>query len=727
VAKGKIGGVIYEGVEILVEGDFVQDPKYGRQFDVKESTVLESATVAFLYKCVKGIGKSLANAIVNTLGEDCVKKIGQDPKILYTVKGIKDKKHKMIMDSLNENKDIQLYIDIFNYFNNNITYSQAEKIVYVCKEKRVKFNMIKMNPYWLIAHVDGFGFKRVDNLALASGIGEYSLERISASIIYVLKGVSIEKGHCFLKMDELTKEVMDLLIQKPEDITKKDFNYIQQLLIKADDSVDDYIAKHKFAKELIEYTDCYDKIITLMSDALIANLNDGTIAIDEERIYVTKLYETETRLAESIVAMSKKSPVKKIPLARIQKVIEKTEKDEDIEYAQEQKDAVINALQQRVSIISGGPGRGKTTILKLILECWNDDESVILLAPTGRAAKKMAEATGRPAKTIDRYRNEIKAFDGLMANRPKNALVVFDEASMAGIEKADLLFRIAEDCNLIIVGDVDQLESIEPGTFLSDIIESGRVVTTMLKHGFRNDGSIAKNGNLINEGKNPSNYIYDEKFQFVSAEKEDILNTVVEIYKELLKTYDPSEIGIISPIRKQGFGCVNSINNIIRDTFNPVTLENPTNPSGFRIHDRVMNIVNDYKKVIYDAAGYESIGVFNGDTGKIKSIDIYSETLEVEFDDGWNAVYKFSEIENSLVLAYVITIHKSQGSEWNALIVIVSSEHTYFYHRKILYTAATRAKNVEYMVGSKKTAAIASQKVPSSTRNSYLKIRIQEI
>ena len=125
VAKGKIGGVIYEGVEILVEGDFVQDPKYGRQFDVKESTVLESATVAFLYKCVKGIGKSLANAIVNTLGEDCVKKIGQDPKILYTVKGIKDKKHKMIMDSLNENKDIQLYIDIFNYFNNNITYSQA--------------------------------------------------------------------------------------------------------------------------------------------------------------------------------------------------------------------------------------------------------------------------------------------------------------------------------------------------------------------------------------------------------------------------------------------------------------------------------------------------------------------------------------------------------------------------------------------------------------------------
>lgn len=722
VAKGIIGGAICDGIEIAIEGDFIDDPKYGRQFNIVEGTVLESATVTFLYRCVKGVGQSLAARIVDTLGEDCVDKIKANPAILYKVKGIKEKKYNMIMESLNENKFIQLYIEIFTYFNNDITYAQADKIVEVCLKEKSGFKKVRKNPYWLISHVDGFGFKRVDKLALACGIGEFSLERIAAAIVYILKDMSVKDGHCYLKIDELTKSVVDLLLPQPTSVSKKDFNFIQGLLISADDFADEYISKHKYIKELQDYAEAFDKILNLMSEALIANVEDEIVVIEDDRIYTKNLYNTEMQLAKSIITMSQKSPVRKFELEYIEEVIKEFEENEGIKYSEEQKSAVVTSLLNRVSIISGGPGRGKTTILKIILECWDDDDSVVLLAPTGKAAKKMSEAAEHSAKTLQRYKAQLTS---AKKERPKKALVIFDEASMAGIELARALFWIAEDCNLIIIGDVDQLESIEPGTFLNDIIECGTVPTTMLTHGYRNDGSIAYNTRLINAGKSPSYFIYDDEFHFVSAEKQEIVDKTVEIYKELLKKYAPCDIGVITPIKKQGYGSVNSLNNAIRDIYNPATETNPNNKSGFRIYDRVMNVGNNYKRIIIDEFGNEAFGVFNGDSGSVDDIDLEAETLDVAFDDGRKATYKFSELNDSLILSYAMTVHKSQGSEWKSLIVIASSEHSYFYHRKLLYTAGTRAKMEEYMIGSKKTAAMAAKKIDSSKRNSHLKDRIQ--
>ena len=250
---------------------------------------------------------------------------------------------------------------------------------------------------------------------------------------------------------------------------------------------------------------------------------------------------------------------------------------------------------------------------------------------------------------------------------------------------------------------------------------------TYLTIGFRNAGAIAINSELINEGKSPSSYKYDDTFKFTTLDKEEIPDYIVEAYLKLLKRYIPSEIGIISPIKTKGFGCVEMINKKIRERYNPASKENPDNPSGLRIHDRVMNIKNDYRRVTIDTLGNEEEGVFNGDTGTVYDIDYEEEMVEVLFDDGRTSFYSFSDVYEYLILAYAISIHKSQGSEYKALIVVVSSEYTYFMKRKMFYTAASRAGLEEELIGSKKAAALAAKNDSEETRNTYLKERILQI
>ena len=310
---------------------------------------------------------------------------------------------------------------------------------------------------------------------------------------------------------------------------------------------------------------------------------------------------------------------------------------------------------------------------------------------------------------------------------PNKKLIILDETSMLGITLAETLFWLAEECNLILVGDKNQLPSIEPGNFLKDLIDSKLIPTTFLTVGFRNAGAIAINSELINEGKSPSSYTYDDTFNFTTLDKEEIPDYIVEAYLRLLKRYLPSEIGIISPIKVKGFGCVEAINRKIRERYNPATKENPDNPSGLRMFDRVMNIKNDYKRITIDELGNEEMGVFNGDTGTVDGIDYDEETVEVLFDDGHTSFYRFSEVHEYLILAYAISIHKSQGSEFKALIVVVSQEYTYFMKRKMFYTAASRAGAEEELVGSKKAAALAAKNNSEDTRNTYLKERLIQL
>lgn len=727
IAKGKITGMIYNGLEIELEGSEVNDPKYGKQIEIDTITIKESPTIAFLYKCVKGIGESLAKKIVDEYGDDCIDKIKKDPTILYNIKGIKKKKLEMITKSLNETEHIQLYLAVFQYFNNDVTSDQVDKIISACTGKIDKFEEIKKNPYWLIEHIDGFGFKKVDKLALASGIKEYSKERIEAAATYVLKYVSVKEAHCYLEMDQLAKEVTNLILNKPEGITNKEFNKIQNELLSGSDTIDDYISSHKKSAELTDYADKFTCIIELLSDALVEaeskEESARSIEVDDTRIYSRDLYLTEIKLASRIVSMLRKEPVKKISESDIEYIIKEIEDADGIEYAPQQVEAVKKSLAHRLSLIVGGPGRGKTTITKTIISCWDDDDNVVLLAPTGRAAKRMTEATGHKAMTIHRYRNEIKK-TGIF---PKNKLIILDETSMLGIVLAEMLFWIAEDCNLILIGDKNQLPSIEPGNVLKDLIDSEVIPMTYLTIGFRNAGAIAINSELINEGKSPSSYKYDDTFKFTTLDKEEIPDYIVEAYLKLLKRYIPSEIGIISPIKTKGFGCVEMINKKIRERYNPASKENPDNPSGLRIHDRVMNIKNNYRRVTIDTLGNKEEGIFNGDTGTVYDIDYEEEMVEVLFDDGHISFYSFSDVYEYLILAYAISIHKSQGSEYKALIVVVSSEYTYFMKRKMFYTAVSRAGLEEELVGSKKAAALAAKNDSEETRNTYLKERILQI
>lgn len=727
IAKGKITGMIYEGLEIELEGKTVNDPKYGKQIEIDTISIKQSPTIAFLYKCVKGIGESLAKKIVDEFGDNCIEKIKKEPTILYKIKGIKKKKLKMITESLNETEHIQLYLTVFKYFNNDVTYDQVDKIVKACAGKIEKFEEIKKNPYWLIEHIDGFGFKKVDKLALASGIKEFSSERIEAAATYVLQYASVKEAHCYLEMDQLAKGIADLILEIPDGISRKEFSKIQNELLAGSDSIDDYITSHKKFIELSDYADKFTLIIELLSDVLVAEQSKDEsvrpIEIDDTRIYSRNLYLTETKLASRIAKMLSKEPIRNISESDIEYTIRMIEDEDDIEYAPQQIEAIKKSLNSRLSLIVGGPGRGKTTIIKSIISCWDDDDNIVLLAPTGRAAKRMTEATGYKAMTIHRYKNEINQ----TGEFPKNKCIIVDEVSMLGIQLAELLFWIAEDCNLILVGDKNQLPSIEPGNFLKDVIDSNIIPVTFLTIGFRNEGAIAINSELINEGKGPSAYKYDDTFKFVSLEKEEIPNYIVEAYLKLLKNYVPSEIGIISPIKTRGYGCVEVINKKIRERYNPVSEENPDNLSGLRVFDRVMNIKNDYQRMTINELGKKEKGVFNGDIGTVNQIDYEDEIVEILFDDGHTSYYTFSEVNEFLILAYAISIHKSQGSEFKALIVVISSEYTFFMKRKMFYTAESRAREIEELVGSKKAAAIAAKNNSEETRNTYLKERLIQL
>lgn len=719
VAKGHITGAISNDIKITLFGNFVDDEKYGRQIQVENSIISESSTAIFLYKCAKGIGHSLAKEIVKVLGDDCIDKILSDPDILLKVKGIKKKKKETIYDSLKKNTDIKLYIEIFNYFNNDITQSQADKIIKFLKTHKKKFNFIKKNPYTLIEYIDGFGFKKVDKLAIASGIKAFSTERIGAAIIFVLQQLSQIKGHCFLTMDQLLREVVDLILENTN-LSKQTQNKFLTLIDAGDeDEIDKFLKKWDKDGLLKQWKKDYIKLIDVMAQALIDDKEKGLIVIEEDRIFWTKFYNAEINISNIIKNHVNDNPVKNILISDIEKAISDIELFEEKKLSEEQKSAIKKSLTNRISIITGGPGRGKTTIIKTIIEAWNDESSIVLLAPTGKAAKRMTEATERKASTIHRYKNNM------LTDPPRNKLIIVDEASMIGVLLGETVMEFAENNNLILVGDVDQLASIEPGNFLRDLIESKCVPTSFLKKGFRNDGSIARNADLINKGKKLKDFILDNDTHFIEIDNEELPDKVVEKYKELLTIYKPSEIGILCPLKSRGYGSVSVINEKIREKINPITKLNPENGSGYLIGDRVLYTRNNYNQILYDEFGNEEEGIFNGDTGTVTNIDLDLEEVTVLLDDGKTGIFSYSEMQEGFILAYAMTIHKAQGSEYKAIILIISSQTVFFVKRNMLYTGFTRAKEKVFLFGTEKAIAIASRTVDDLVRNTTLKERIK--
>ena len=735
-AKGTVENILIPDAEISLTGDFVDTEKYGRQIEISNLELKSSGTVMCLAKCVKGVGISLAKEIVKTYGDECIDQILENPSILLKVKGIKKKKFEMIVESIKKQDDIKTYLDIFAFFKNDITQSQVTKIAQACKSKVISFEKIKKNPYWIIKHIEGFGFKRVDKLALAAGIEEFSVERIGAAIVFCLQQMSQVCGHCFADMDTLSNEVSTLIIGEPEGLNAKNVKLFKSIVSLGEDSaINEFLKKNDKHGNLLKWKEDYEHLIDVMCEALIEDEKEELIVIEDEKIYWKDLYSAEVETAKIISQMTWEAPVKKVTSKNIRQAIQDMEDYEDCALSDEQKDAVITSVTSRLSIITGGPGRGNTTIIKTIIGAWNKDDDIILLAPTGKAAKRITESTGYPASTIHRFRNKIrqeeqslkreKAKEKDLDARPKKKLIIIDEVSMVGIRLGLSLLKLARYCNLILVGDVDQLASIEPGLFMKDIIESKIVPVSRLTKGFRNGGSIAINSDLVNKGKGTKYFVLDEHFTFMEAYDEDVLNATIETYRTLLEKYKANEIGILSPIKSRGYGSVKLINDTIRKEFNESFSTERPSKSGYFDGDRVMFIRNNYKKIVTNGFEEEE-GVFNGDTGTVMSIDDSSEEADVLFDDGRRGTFSFDEMVEDFILANATTIHKSQGSEYKAVIVIMSSQHIFFLKRNLLYTAMTRAKEELYIIGDKKAIGAAIRNVDDSVRNTNLKEQLSK-
>lgn len=711
------------GYDIELEGE-IENTDYGPQIQVVKSKLIKTKTkagiISFLTSgLVKGIGPVTAEQMYAKYGNDTIDVFKENPDALLEFRGITPDKRDVIYASICENEKYESLCKLCG----RITPNQANKIIEKYGDEALK--VLKKNPYQLIYDISGFGFMKVDEIAKSIGIPEESKARVGAALVHVLKTLSETDGHCFASMDLLCIEGINLLSPIPSNVcgTKFKNKFISDVFQYADDWLDhrDEIFKKYKIKEtdqilLNNWVDKRNRFLELFADVILDEVDAKHIVIDEDRIYWKELYDDECDCAKILADLVRKKTIKNISRADILDRIKKAEEENGYPLGKEQADAVLMGLTNRLSIITGGPGRGKTTIIKTILDIWNDDENVILCAPTGRAAQRMKESTERNADTIHRTK---------LREEPEGKLIIIDESSMLDIKLAAQFLRWAtkHENNIIFVGDVDQLPSIGAGSFFRDLILCKMIAITFLKTGYRNYGSIAKNAERINAGKSFKNLIQDNDFIFKERSREEIEEEIKNTYLDLRKKYDEKDICILTPMRQRSRSGANVINEKIRDLVNPFNAKSPSLAGcGFRVGDRIMQTKNNSKKEVF-RDGLIQYGVYNGDCGKIIEISPETNRLKVEFDDGRIANFEKYEAED-FVLSYAMTVHKSQGSEYPAVIIATSTEHFIMLQRNLLYTAETRAKNIVVLIGDSKAVNMAIRNTDYKERNSKLRLRI---
>lgn len=692
-AAGAIIGIT-EGQNVVIEGSIVNHPTYGEQIKVKECRIeITKGTegiVAYLSSgLIKGVGDALARRIVKEFGEDTLKVIETEPEKLKKVNGISDKKLDTIVASHLKNN---AYSILYNRLGGKITPHQAAKIIEKYGSDCIK--VIEKNPYSLIYTIDGFGFKKVDSIAKASGLPDDSLERAGAAVVYILKQMSESDGHCYAPSEIVQEKTLDLLVNPPDCLDSKQ---IHDLLKKANDwdkIKDDYCTKHKLPataeKEITDWFNKRDSMVNKLADAIVTEAEAGRLAIDEKDIYYSKIFKAEKEAGKIIAELCKKHPVKIVTKHDIQKAIKKVEFTEGYVLEQEQTDTITACLKNRIFVITGGPGRGKSTIIKTIIEAWNDDDTIELCAPTGKAAQRMKEVTGREAETVHRK---------IRYPSRRNCLIICDEASMLDIELGRDLLEWGKMCNIVFVGDADQLPSVGPGSFFKNLVESKYVPTMKLIKGHRNFGSIAYNAECINDGQTMKKFTFDKASKFIPSDDSEIQDVIIREYLRMRDEYGEKNVTILAPMKDRTGSAVNVINEKIRNMVNPLRPGSPQLAGcKFRENDRVMQTKNMADKEVRLSNGTYGSGVYNGDCGTIQSISEEDNELTILFDDGRLAVYEKHETED-LILAYAMTIHKSQGSEYKGVIIALTKGHNIMLRRKLLYTAVTRAKTEVVMVG----------------------------
>lgn len=667
---------VTESEQVVMRGSFKFHSRHGRQFAADEIEIYPPKQAESIVKYLssglfKGVGEATARAIVTKFGNQTLEIIEKSPTQLFKVKGVSLKKAMEIglaFNSMRRMQDAILFLQKFS-----ISINMAIKIYRIYGDDTKK--TVEANPYRLIDDVDRLGFATADRMAAEMGIEKDSDFRIKAGITYTLKDFAAKNGHTFLPRTLLTDEVLKLL------------GFDESMTDRIAYNIEDMV----FLKQLYLYDLDDDKaVMTYPAYLLERSLARRLAAIEEEHAAVITARDG---------------------------YIEKYEAQNGITLHQSQKEAVTAAFERGVEIITGGPGTGKTTIIKCIAEIFEQQgRKAVLCAPTGRAAKRLSEATGREAKTIHRLLDlDFKDGKGYFTYNENTRLpadvVIVDEVSMVDEYVFGALVKAVDrGAGLILVGDKDQLPSVGAGNVLSDIIKSNVIAVSFLSHIYRQsaDSIIVSNAHLINECKMPVINNRSRDFFFIETEsQEETAGLIVGLVTKRLPGFtgvQPADIQVLCPM-KAGDAGVEHLNVLLQRAVNPPRREVAEFSFGknvFRVGDKVMQTVNDYQcrweRFSPEGETESGAGVFNGDMGFIT--DIREEGVTILFDDGRVAVYSQAELPN-ITEAYAVTVHKSQGSEFEVVVIPVVSGPPGIINKNLLYTAVTRAKKTVVLIGSR--------------------------
>lgn len=690
------------GQMVEIEGELVNNSRFGEQIQVRELHLIKPNTLSAIQKylgsgLIRGVGPITAEKIVKEFGMDTLDIMEMDPMRLATIRGISRAKAEEIAGAYSELRNMQDSIMFLQ--SHNISTNMAIKIYDIYKTQTIP--TVQSNPYKLVEDINGIGFSTADKIAVSLNIDHKSEFRIRAGLMHTMKEATDRDGHTYLPLNLLIDNARKLL-----DLDEMDNQEIEKVV------------------NLL----CVENVLKILTHH------------NEPIVMMLKYYFIEKFIANKLTILGRNCYSNEMQASDLFASYEKIHK---VKLGEEQKQAVMSAITNGVSVITGGPGTGKTTIVRCLLDFISQEhKQILLLAPTGRAAKRLSETTGLEAKTIHRALEMVPAEERSIFNRnennPLNAdFIVIDEMSMVDVNLFYFLLKATRpSAQLVLVGDKDQLPSVNAGNVLKDIIESDKIHTTYLNKIYRQDerSLIVSNAHLINDGKMPvidntsADFFFEQ--EPVPADCADkIVNMVCSRLPAYCKT-EATKIQVLAPMKVGPCG-IDSLNRRLQDRINPhrMGMQLFTEHCAFRVGDKVMQTVNNYELgwSRFDEYGGEEKGqgVFNGDIGYITHIAPSTFETTVNFDDGRVAIYTRSDI-SELTLAYAITIHKSQGSEFDYVVIPVIAGAPIILTKNLIYTAITRAKKMVVLVGTRQNLARMIHNTYTAKRYTMLRYFLSE-
>lgn len=730
-----------------------QKSKFGIQYKIIRAELGLPETIAGIFEYlasghIKGIGKVTAKKLVDRFGNETLNIIHNSPDKLLEIRGISQKKLDQIIISSEENRSIE---DIYRITYGAVTKLQAKKLYDTYGKDTVK--KLREDPYKTLCQLDGIGFLKADKVALGCGVGLYSEIRAANAVLYVLNDVITASGDSYVPISQMEQETTLLLAKLPAYLEK-----IRGAKNKVLNAADNYDSERKHliqelrleesqVTELDQWIEDRKNSITAIANAIETLIASEDVVYDPDREIIAskKIYDTEVSISRMVNGLLRAETMDTYDPEHANDYINTMLEAGNV-YNEEQKAAFMRALMYRISIVTGGPGCGKTTAIALIAGYWDSlGKEVYLMAPTGRAAQRIKESI---QQQLPGNRFNISTIDYLLANSEaksnleemdsEDVLVICDESSMIDIRLAYKFLSLAKDYRVVLVGDADQLPPVGAGNFFRDLIGTRYIPTTWLTKNYRSTGLIIDNARKINHGD--SKLKTGKDFSMIGLDREEIPARIVTEYMETLKREQVSirDLCVLTLQRKRGVACLSTLNRMIQEAYNPAREGVPEYKMQdyiFRVGDRVIHLKNNYSMVRTQRDGTAIFGVFNGDLGIIEKFnpeyltdqdgenanesDDEPWVLMVRFDDGSSAVYKETDLLQ-LELAYAMTTHKAQGSEFKYVIGTFAMDQYTMLSRAIVYTSVTRAKLKYTAVCEKKAFAMAIRNVGSSKRNTFL-------